>query len=60
MGIWSKKEPADRGMYEVQPGRHGDKELPGIAGYKHEGKLGQKNSMPRTRFKYVRPDGRPD
>ena len=60
MGLLGKKEPADSGTYEVHPGRHDGKELPGIAGYKHEGKLPKKNSMPPVRFKYVRPDGRPD
>jgi hypothetical protein len=60
MGIWSKKEPADSGTYEVQAGHHDGKELPGIAGYKGDGKLPKKNSMPRTRFKFVRPDGRRD
>jgi hypothetical protein len=60
MAILNKKEHDVRGTYEVQPGHHDGKELPGVAGYKHEGKLAKKNSMPPVRFKYVRPDGRPD
>lgn len=60
MGIWNRKQPADPGEYVVQPGRHKDKELPGVAGYKHEGRLQKRNAMPPVRFKYVRPDGRPD
>jgi hypothetical protein len=60
MGLFSKKEHVDLGRYEITSGQHGGKELPGIAGYKHVMKLPNKNSMPPTRFKYVRPDGRRD
>jgi hypothetical protein len=60
MGILSRKNHEVRGTYDVQPGNQDGKELPGVAGYKHEGKLPSKNSLPPVRFKYVRPDGRPD
>lgn len=60
MGFWRSKQAVDRGTYEVQTGRHEGKELPGVAGYTGDGKLREKNSMPDARFKFVRPDGRPD
>ena len=61
MGIFGKKgADAEPGTYEVQPAQQDGKELPGVAGYKHEAKLPDKNSMPPVRFKFVRPDGRRD
>ena len=58
MGLFGKKDP-DLGAYEVKPGYHDGKELPGVAGYT-DAKLPKKESMPAVRFKFVRPDGRPD
>jgi hypothetical protein len=59
MGLFGKKQPAELGAYEVHPGHHDGKELPGVAGYV-DAKLPKKESMPALRFKFVRPDGRPD
>ena len=60
MSVWNKDEPAepDHSTW-IEPVRPGSKELPGIAGYKGTEPL-PKNAMPVIRFKYVRPDGRPD
>jgi hypothetical protein len=59
MGLFSK-HPDPRETYEVSPSAgNGGKELPGIAGYKGTEPL-PKNAMPVIRFKYVRPDGKPE
>jgi hypothetical protein len=59
MGLFGNNKQSDLGKYEVQPGYQDGKELPGVAGYK-DAKLAKKESMPAVRFKFVRPDGRPD
>jgi hypothetical protein len=61
MGLFDKKQPpAELGAYEVKPAYSDDgKELPGVAGYV-DARLPKKESMPALRFKFVRPDGRPD
>jgi hypothetical protein len=60
MSVWNKDEPAEPDRSALsEPVRRDGKELPGIAGYRGTDPL-PKNAMPVVRFKYVRPDGKPE
>jgi hypothetical protein len=60
MGLFNNKQYVDDSdSYKIEPGHQRGKELPGVAGYT-DAKLAKKESMPAIRFKFVRPDGRPD
>jgi hypothetical protein len=60
MGLFSRKNtpapPAPSTRQQSFP--PGDERYPGVAGYQGQGL--KKNAMPEMRFKFVRPDGKPD
>ena len=61
MGLFSRKRtpapPEPSTVPRATP--PGDERYPGIAGYQGVAGL-KKNAMPERRFKFVRPDGKPD
>ncbi len=61
MGIWKKKSKRPQAAPQVQrdSAASGDPRMPGIAGYQGIGGL-PKNAMPDNRFRFVRPDGKPE
>jgi hypothetical protein len=60
MGLFSRKStPAPLApSAEQRSFPPGDERYPGLAGYQGQGL--KKNAMPEMRFKFVRPDGKPD
>lgn len=64
MGLWKKQQRQSRPVADTdarrvpRPATPGDPALPGIAGY-HGIEPLEKNAMPASRFKFVRPDGKP-
>ena len=61
MGLFSRKRTPAPPAPSAEPPRSfppGDERYPGLAGYQGQGL--KKNAMPEMRFKFVRPDGKPD
>ena len=60
MGLFKRKStpatPAPSAPERTIP--PGDERYPGVAGYQGQGL--KKNAMPEMRFRFVRPDGKPD
>ena len=61
MGLFTKKSSPDTPSPSVGtlPTAPTDSRYPGLAGYVGTTGL-KKNAMPELRFKFVRPDGKPD
>lgn len=67
MGLFKKQKSQQKSrsssrLNELRPPAPpptGDPKLPGTAGYRGTDPL-PKNCMPESRFRYVRPDGKPD
>lgn len=61
MGLFKRqqRQPAPARSEYRAPASAGDSSLPGSAGYRGTARL-PKNAMPQSRFRYVRPDGKPD
>lgn len=59
MGLFSRKNtPTPPPSTPPRAFPRGDERYPGLAGYQGQGL--KKNAMPEMRFKFVRPDGKPD